>query len=78
MNALDAKPQTQPPEPESDLAGIALGSLNAYSPDLAAIRETLKALEEKGLDPREAYLHLTEMRPKDWPVLPTFEELMGE
>jgi hypothetical protein len=58
--------------------GPALTSLQAFTPDLGAIRQILAALEARGLDPREAYLHLTATRPKDWPALPSFEELMGE
>ena len=72
--------EKQPPEFKPAVAdfGPALTSLNAFTPDLGAIRETLVAIQERGMDPREAYLHLTATRPKDWPALPTFEELMGE
>lgn len=72
---MEEKP---PPQSSEETFGAALTSLNAFTPDLAAIRETLKALESKGMDPREAYLHLTSTRPKEWPPLPSFGELMGE
>jgi hypothetical protein len=78
-NALEEKqPQPNPEDPPPiRIFGLALTSLQTFSPDLEAIRETLRALQAKGLDPREAYLHLTETRPKDWPPLPSYEELMG-
>ena len=72
--------EKQPPEFKPAVAdfGPALTSLQSFTPDLVAIRQILQALQTRGLDPREAYLHLTATRPKDWPSLPTFEELMGE
>ena len=71
--------EEKPPKEEQaeEPFGPALTSLNAYTPDLGAIRQTLRALESKGLNPRDGYLYLTSTRPKDWPPLPSFEELMG-
>ncbi len=68
--------EKQPPEPQDKMSGLALTSLNAFSPNLAEIRQTLRALQETGRDPHQAYRRLTSMRPSDWPALPSFDELM--
>jgi hypothetical protein len=59
---------------QKEIVGLALGSLNAYVPNLRAIREILGSI--RGVDPKAAYGHFLKIRPKDWPTLPPFETLM--
>lgn len=60
---------------QKEQVGLMLGSLNAYRPDLTAIRESLQTLGNS-MDPRAAYAEFEMARPKEWPNLPRFERLM--
>lgn len=53
---------------------LSLTALNAYVPNLAAIRESLNAMRD--VEPKAAYEHFLRSRPADWPKPPPFEVLM--
>ncbi len=55
---------------------LSLTSLNAYVPNLTAIRESLNAMRD--VEPRAAYEHFLRSRPAEWPRLPPFEILMDK
>ena len=55
---------------------LSLTSLNAFVPNLAAIRESLNAMRD--VEPKAAYEYFLRSRPVDWPKLPPFEVLMGK
>ena len=73
---MEEKQQGLTPE-QKEAAGLMLSSLNAYAPDLGAIREAIQTLG-KTMDPKEAYLMMQDQRPAGWTPLPSFEVMMGE
>lgn len=72
----DKQRPTLTPE-QKEQVSLMLTSLNAFAPNVAAIREALQTLGHS-MDPRAAYEEFERMRPKEWPGLPTFGQLMGK
>lgn len=55
---------------------IKLSPCLQWSANLPRIRSLLQEAKKAGLDPKDLYQTSLELRPKEWPAMPTFEEVM--